>query len=255
MLEQDSALAMNYGLGEPRGPGRIENPQGMVEGYALERKLGAFVGGENLVPQDGVLERAGVGPLVEVREEHGLLQARYLPLQPRYDVSSVKVLAPVAVAVAGDEYFGLDLGEPVHHAPGPEVGRGARPHGSQRRAREKRDNRLGHVRQVGDHPVAAPHAHTREAGGEGGDPRLELGPARLPERAQLGGVDQGRPVGARAGVTEYVLGVVDLGPREPLGTRHLPARENGLVGLRGLDVEELPQARPEAVDVRDGPLP
>src|SRR5918997_1979128 len=255
MLEQDSALAMNYGLGEPRGPGRIENPQGMVEGYALERKLGAFVGGENLVPQDGVLERAGVGPLVEVREEHGLLQARYLPLQPRYDVSSVKVLAPVAVAVAGDEYFGLDVGKPAPHAPRPEVRGGARPHRAQRSARKKRDDRFWDVREEGDHPVAPPHAHPRKTGGEGGDPGLELDPARLPEGAQLGGVDQGRPVGARAGVTEDVLGVVDLGPREPLGTRHLPAPENGLVGLRGLDVEELPQARPEAVDVRDGPLP
>src|ERR671917_1927101 len=153
MLEQDSALAMNYGLGEPRGPGRIEDPQGMVEGYALERKLGAFVGGENLVPQDGVLERAGVGPLVEVREEHGLLQARYLPLQPRYDVSSVKVLAPVAVAVAGDEYVGLDLGEPVHHAPGPEVRGGARPHRAQRSARKKRKACIGHVGQVSARPV------------------------------------------------------------------------------------------------------
>ena len=73
------------------------------------------------------------------------------------------------------------------------------------------------------------------------------------ELAQLAGVaDRDRVVVAPA---EEVLGVGQPRPREPLRARHLAPAEHALVGLGGLDVEELPDRAPEALEVVDRPPP
>jgi hypothetical protein len=62
-----------------------------------------------------------------------------------------------------------------------------------------------------------------------------------------------RRVGAR--VAENVLGVVELSPFEPTTPRHLTAVENFFVRLRGLNLEELPDAGPELLYLGHRPLP
>src|SRR5699024_11108289 len=52
-----------------------------------------------------------------------------------------------------------------------------------------------------------------------------------------------------------MLGVVDAGAGEPLGTGHGPARQHVGVGLIGDDVEEVPDRAPEAVQIADRPAP
>jgi hypothetical protein len=66
-------------------------------------------------------------------------------------------------------------------------------------------------------------------------------------------------VGARiaAGLPagQQVLRVVQLGSREPLRAGHLSLREHLLVVLRAAHTEELPDGRPEVLDLLDRPLP
>src|SRR5205823_8767985 len=68
-----------------------------------------------------------------------------------------------------------------------------------------------------------------------------------------------RGVPKRDGVTvlasEYVLGVVEPRPREPLGTGHLPARENSLRRLAEAHLEELRDRLPELLELGGRPAP
>ena len=59
-------------------------------------------------------------------------------------------------------------------------------------------------------------------------------------------------VGAAA---EDVLRVAEPRTREPLGSRHLASGEHALVRLARLDLEELPDRRPELLELVDRPLP
>src|SRR6202035_2781011 len=54
---------------------------------------------------------------------------------------------------------------------------------------------------------------------------------------------------------EDVLGVVELGARDPPRAGHLARAEHALVGLRGAHAAELPDARPEVLDLIDRPAP
>src|ERR687890_1301867 len=99
----------------------------MVERHLRERELRAFVPGQQLVPHNDVLERARVRIFCEIREDDGLLERRYLPLQPRDDICPVMVLAAVAVAVHREEDLRLYLLHAVDDAAGAEVGGTARP--------------------------------------------------------------------------------------------------------------------------------
>src|SRR5215207_24752 len=99
----------------------------MVERHLLEGDLRAFVPCQQLVPHNDVFERARVGIFFEIREDDGLLERRYLLLQPRDDIYPVIVFAAVAVAVDRDEDLRLYLFETVHDAAGAEVGGAARP--------------------------------------------------------------------------------------------------------------------------------
>jgi hypothetical protein len=163
----------------------------------------------------------------------------------------VEVLAAVAVRVDREQHLGLDLPEAVAHAAGAELRRGRRPHGAERRGREERGDRVGHVRQVGGDAVAATDA---ARGQTRPDPRgalPQLPPRPLPQRLALGGeVDRHALVGLAA---EQPLRVVHRRAREPHGAGHRPVREHTVE--RAARLEALPDRRPEALDVLDRPAP
>ena len=47
VLEQDAALALDDRLRQAGGAGRVEDPERVVEGDALEAQLGALAGGDS----------------------------------------------------------------------------------------------------------------------------------------------------------------------------------------------------------------
>src|SRR5215211_3076506 len=148
----------------------------MVERHLLDRELRAFVPGQKLFPHDDVLQRARVRIFGKIRDDDGLLDRRYLLLQPGDDLYPVVVLAAVAVAVGRDEYFGLYLLYAVYDAAHAEVGGATRPDRAYRGAGEQGYDGFGHVRQVGSDPVAPFDAHLPQAGGERGRLLLKLSP-------------------------------------------------------------------------------
>ena len=163
------------------------------------------------------------------------------------------VAAAVAVAVDGEEDLRLDLREAVDDAADAEVGRAARPDRTEARARMEADHGLEDVRQVGDDPVAGPDPCSAERRGEAPRPDRELAPARLGERAKLRGM--AHRDGLRVAVAERVLGVVERRAREPFRSGHRPAPEHALVRRGGAHVEELPDRRPERLELVDRPVP
>src|SRR5215208_8519954 len=101
------------GLRQSRRPGGVQHPQRMAERHLLEGEFCTLVPGEQLVPQNHVVEGARVRLFRKVRQDDGLLQGRELLLQPRHDIGNVVVLATVAVAVNRDEDLRLYLRETV----------------------------------------------------------------------------------------------------------------------------------------------
>ena len=213
----------------------------MVERHALE--LERLVGGrERLVP---------VALVPEVGQRHRALQRRHLGLHALDQLAAVMVLAAVAVAVDRQQHLRLDLGEAVDDAARAEVGRAARPDRAEAGGGEEGGDRLGDVRHVGDDAVAALDAERLQAGGDAGGLVAQLVPGPLAELAQLGGMPD-RDAVARA-VAEDVLGIGELGAREPLRARHRGIGEHLVVAA--LDVEELPDRAPEGLELLGRPPP
>src|SRR3954471_1052027 len=220
----------------------------MVEVELLELELAAHLG-EGLVPVDGVVDR----PALEVRQHDDVLERRHLRHERAHDVAAVEVLAAVAVAVDGEQDLRLDLGEAVDHAALAEVGRAARPGGADARAREEGGHCLGDVRDVGDDAVARLDTKLLQTRGDRRRAGAQLAPRPLPEFTQLGRVPERYLVVRPA--AEHVLRVVQPRAGEPLGAGHLALGEHSRVRLRRLDLEEVPDRRPELLELVDRPAP
>ena len=202
VLEQDAALPLDDRLRQPRGAGRVEHPERVVEGQALEAELGGL--GEQLVPA--------------ARHQHRVLDRRDRGHDLGHTLAAVEVAPAVAVALGGDQDLRLDLLEAVDDGGRSELGRAARPDGADARAGQERHDGLGHVRHVRRHAVAALHPESAQPGGAARHLIRELVPGQLAERLGLRGVhDRGLP---RPRPAEQVLGVVQLA--HP-GTTRLPA--------------------------------
>ncbi len=253
VLQQDPALALDDRLRQPRGAGGVEHPERVGEGHPLEGEVGACALGHELLPGDRPAEPGEVGSPREVGEDDGALEGRHLVLEAGEDLGAVEVLASVAVSVRGQQDLGLDLGEAVDDAGSPEVGRARGPDGADRGGGKEADDRLGDVGEVGDDAVAVPDADRPQAGRGRRHLRAQVSPAQLAQRAQLRGVQDRRR--GRVAVAEHVLGVVDPGPGEPLGARHLAGAEGAGGGNVRAHLEEVPDRAPEGLQVGDRPLP
>ena len=165
VLEQDAALPLDDRLRQAGRPRRVEHPERVVERQPLGGQRSRL---QELVP---------VALAAEVRQHERPLERRDLPLQLGDDLAPVEILAAVAVAVDREQHLRADLGEAVDHAAHAEVGRAARPDRADRRAGQERGGRLGDVRHVGDHPVAALDARGAQAGRDAPGQRAQLTPA------------------------------------------------------------------------------
>ena len=249
-LDQDPAVAVDDRLRQPRRPRREQDAEGMVEGDGVERERPRL--GDQPIPLLGVLElvlgTSGIGNVNDVLEAG----------QGGGDLGDLGAAVDrlLAVGVPGDrkQQLRLQLAEAVDHAPRPELRCTRRPDRAEARGREKRDQGLRNVREVGDHPVALSDPESLKSG---------ACPRHLITEVSEGEVD--RPPRLRAGehrdrvgvlvAPEHVLGVVQAGAGEPLRTGHLPRAEDPLVWRPGPDLEELPERAPEPLEVIDRPAP
>src|SRR5918994_75732 len=114
----------------------------MVEGDALEaeRDAGAEIGELTPGHRRGDIvarfERGEIGRLAQVWDRDDALERGDLGRDLGDGLAPVEVLAPVAVAVDGEEDLGLDLGEAVDDAGGAEVGRAGGPDRAEAGGRE-----------------------------------------------------------------------------------------------------------------------
>ncbi len=250
MLEQDAALAVDDRLGQARRPRRVENPERVGERELGERQLPLAL---HRRQRGGGVEPLRRGIRVQIGNDDRVPECRQLALQLGDRVAAIEVLAPVAVAVDGEQDLRLDLRETVDDGADAEVRRAARPRRADARAREEDLDRLGDVGQVADDPVAGLDAQLAQSRGDACDLRAQLAPGDLGSLAHLGLVDhRDRSVVAPA---EDVLRVGQPRAGEPVGAGHLTAPQHPLVRALRLDLEEVPDRGPEGLDVVDRPLP
>ena len=236
VLEQDPAVPVHDRLRQARRAAGVQDPQGVVERHVgeLERLAGA-------------LEARLPARAVQVAEGDEVLESSDLAGDGAYGLAPVEVAPAVAVAVDGQQHLGLDLGEAVHDAAGPEVRRAARPHRAEARAGQEARDRLGDVGQVRGDAVARADAERPQPAGDPSRALAQLAPRPLVQLAQLGGVADGHRV--VVAVAEHVAGMAEPRAREPLRPRHGPRAERPL-GRRGrLHVEVLPDRGPEPLEV------
>ena len=225
----------------------------MVEGHLLERRLRALPGGEQLRPARGRRHQRALGLGFHQPDDDGPGELRHRLDQRSHRGRAVELLAAVAVAVDGDQHLGLDLGEAVDHRARAEVRRAARPDRADRGGREEGDDRLRPVGQIRGDAVSRLDSKRAQAGGRGRHLAAQLAPGQLAQLAPLGGVAQGDL--AIDAVAEDVLGVVQLGALEPAGPGHRAVGEHALVGSRGAHLEEVPDRRPEVLELVHRPPP
>jgi hypothetical protein len=235
-------VAVDDRLGQAGGAGAVEHPERVGERDALELQRRRPVAGEAILP---------AGP-VEIAEPHdaraGQLGGDRVDLR-----AAVEVPAAVAVAVDGQEDLRLDLREAVDHRARAELGRRRGPDRAERRRGQERRDRLRDVREICGHAIAASHA-----GGDEplADPRRlapQVAPGPGAERTRLGGVAQRDGVVVLA--AEDVLGVAERDVREPPRAGHVARGQHGRRVAVGRDAEEVPDRRPEPLDVLDRPAP
>ena len=225
-------------LGSPVVPGRVEDPERVVEGDLLE------------------LERRGLGQqLVPARRDHHrVLERRDRRRDLANALAAVEVLAAVAVAVGREQHLRLDLGEAVDHGRGAELRRAARPDRADARRGQQRDDRLRRVRQVGHHAVAAPDPEPAQPRGAARHlvasarprrPRRELGPRRR-------GRSPARP-GAPSGARARRSSAARPGTTRRRASRGSPSTRS--YGCEACTLEALPERAPEPLQVLHRPAP
>ncbi|MCY1258410.1 hypothetical protein D9M70_66180 [compost metagenome] len=122
VLQQHAAGAVDDAFGHAGGAAGVEDVQRMGEGHGDEIRLAA--GFVEIVPQRHVglgVEFFDVRLWPGVRHDDQLLQRRQT-LEDLVDLGGlVDLLAGIAVAGAGHQYFRFDLTETVNHPLGAEV--------------------------------------------------------------------------------------------------------------------------------------
>ena len=243
VLEQDPALRVHDRLRQAGRARGVEDPHRVVERHALELEL--LVGGrERLVP----VAPAGV----EVAERHRVLERGHLALHALDQLAAVVVLAAVAVAVDGQQHLRLDLGEAVDDRARAEVRRAARPHRAEARGGEEGGDRLGDVRHVGDDAVAALDPHRAAGRRRRGRSARAARPTSTP-RGRAARRRGGSPRGRRA-----CRGRCAPGRRARRRVNHLAPGIEASASTSSyspMDVEELPDRRPERLELLGRPAP
>ena len=243
-------MPLDDGLGDAGGAGGVEDPQGVFEGHRLEGQL--LTGRQEVTPERGVHKALQGRRFAAVGHDHRGFQSGEVALELGRPGYAVELLAAVLVAPDHQEHLGLQLAEPVHHTGDAELGWAARPDGADARHGQEGRQRLGDVGHVGHHPVALLYSQTAQTGRGFGGELPELGVGERRGGVALRGEEKRRMVVA---AVEHVLGVVQLGSGEPSGALHGALGQDVGVGLVRLHLEVVPDAGPERLHLRHGPLP
>jgi hypothetical protein len=221
----------------------------VLEGEALERDLTARLGRERCVEADGAVRQRRI--VARIRHHDHALQAGQLRSDLLEALQGVEALAVVPVAVGGEQHARLDLTESIENSARAEVGRARGPDRPDARRREHRDHRLRQVGEISRDAVAGrntPHPQRRD---QARHSVVELCERERAFRAVFTAEENGGRVVAPA---QQVLGEVEPGLREPLGTRHAigsgPERMTRPVTC---DTAEIPDRTPEGRRLLDGP--
>ncbi len=155
----------------------------------------------------------------------------------------------IAVRVGSDEDNGPGLPEPSERGLDSEVWRDRRPDRANRRGRQKRNHRFREIGQVAGDAVTWLHPEASPGRGYRSDLPAKAAVGDLLQRPVLAQPDDRHCLGIRPGAGETALGEVDAGPGEPPRARHLLVGEH--LAIRGdrAKTEELPDARPEPLEV------
>ena len=159
VLERDPAVAVHDGLRQARRARAEEHVERVIERDRLERQRSGRRSGEEIGPGDAIGDALG-----EVRDRHHLADARDLGADGGHLVDAADRLAPVPIAVDGEQDHGIELGQPVDHASRAELRSTAGPDRPDRGGGEEGDQGLGDVRCVGRDPIAASDTEATQAG-------------------------------------------------------------------------------------------
>ena len=204
--------------------------------------------GEQLVPGERVGNR-----VLAVGDVHDVAQAGKGGADRRHLLAPVDRAVAIAVATDRQQDGRLELHEAVDDAARAELGGAAREHRAEARRRRERHQRLGDVRHVGDDAVARADAEPLQPGAGARHQVAQLPEGHLDPVARLGVRDDGDLVSAVVGA-DQVLGEVEARAREPGRARHRIGRQRRRVRGVRLDLEEVPDRRPERGQVRDRPV-
>ena len=250
VLDQDAAVPVDDRLRQAGRARREEDVQGVRERQGVELERPRL--GEQLLPADGVREHV-VRPADVGHVDEGL-EGRQPLADRRHLLAAVDELVAEAVAGHGQEHLRLELPQAVEDAAHAELGRAGGPDRAQAGGGEEGDDRLRDVREVRDDAVAGPDAEALEPCPRPGDLVAELAEGQVERLARLrAGEDRD---GVQVLVApHHVRRVVEAGAWEPLRAGHVPGAEHALVGSVRPDPVELPDRRPEALEVGHRPLP
>ena len=221
--------------------GREENEERVVECDRQELERTGL--GQQLRPAERVRN-----DVVAVRHVHDMAQRRKCGADRCNLVAAVDRPITESVAAHRKQHRRLELHETVDDAARAELRRTARPDCAEARRRREGDHRLGDVRQIGDDAVAGPDAEPLEARACTCDLVAELRKRQIERLPCLRARDHRDLVRILVGA-DQVLGEVQPRIREPRSPRHRVGDEDGAVRRVRLHLEELPDRRPERLEV------
>ena len=249
-------MAVHDRLRQPRRARAVEHPERMIRRHAARTRAARPRRWRRSSSQPSASPSPAERRIrVEVAEHDRVLDRRQRREQLLTTAEPVEVLAAVAVAVDGEQHLRLDLGEAVDHAPGAEVRRAARPDRADRRAGEERGDRLGNVRQVRDHAVARPDAERAQAAARAAPPPPRSSPRVSSRRAAAARTHaESRRHRRRRGRSTCSAKLSRApGNHSAPGIAREPSTRS--YGADAIDVEALPDRRPEPLEVGRRPLP
>ena len=251
-----AAVTVHDGFGQSGGAAGVDDPQRMVKRQPQGFEgIGLGILALQRGPQRRALWQRGTADEVVMHQHmlhRGQRRAQFLN-----HFAAVEFAAAIAHAIARQQHLGFDLTKAVEHRRRAHVGRANAPHRTNAHSGQKADHGLGDVGQIGRHPVARLHALRLQVQGQRGHLTTQLRPAQLTRLAEfIAAVDRGEAGRmGRAGVAQYLVRIVHLRTGEPARAGHEVFRENRAVRRGRLQLEVIPDALPEFIQVGDRPAP